>query len=288
MLELVPAVSGATDGHDTEMAVRVYYFLSLVAVGRLDEVTSGISETDPYELQGVLKLVEYEGIRSNLKDSTTFEQNPELEAMITQIISILNDAPSPMTVFVYSLILIRHKKYSDAAKYLGPISPIHPDCCTILALVYLYLSRPDLAIMEVNKINSLGLSKIGQIVESWVNSFSGTADKARSTFYLFEELSASNIKTNNILTGSILTKIQLGEFSTAEKQIDSILSSGNFSTEILALAITVFSITGNDKKVEMAKLKLHSINPKHPLLIDIIQQEHSIDKIVREYQALMN
>lgn len=286
VVDAVTSVAGTLEDFATEITLRVYYFLALHALGQDASVLEAITDEDPVEFLVLRALVRHQAAAA-----AGDTQEAESQAVfVTQVFAEQQNSGqlSPQTVFVGSLLFLGRGQYSEAVRHLGVVSPADPDCIALLALAYTRLSRNDLALIEVNKLNTLGVSTVAQVVESWANVASGTAEKARTTFYLFQELQAAN-QSSLLLAGSILTKLQLGEVAQAAAQLEQIISNSgpNVPADVLALAITAFSMGGNEEKADKARAMLLKVNPRHPLIAKLVEQEAAIDSIIAEYKTLM-
>ncbi|KAJ3056591.1 hypothetical protein HK097_005754 [Rhizophlyctis rosea] len=262
---------------------RVFLHRAQIAQGRYNLVTSEISDSDPAELRAVKILARYVQASNGGKATGKETAVTEIQALVDEGANGL----SSLVQLIAGTIYYGEGAYDEALRAVVQ-SPKQLECVALLVQTYLKLNRPDLAQKEVEKLKTWADdATLAQLVEAWVNLYSGgTTGKAQEAYYIFEELASSKVATSKLLTGQSVSRMQEGRFSDAEELLLESLNKNPNDAETLANLAICASATGKPSEVANRYInQLKDVSPSHPFVEELQLKESLFDRTAQRFTA---
>ncbi|MBW0476830.1 hypothetical protein O181_016545 [Austropuccinia psidii MF-1] len=173
----------------------------------------------------------------------------------------------------------------------------------VALLVSLYLSprirRPDLARALYRSAKSWADDAILlQMAEAWISAITGSAAGSasgkdpggyQSAFYVFDEMtntstaSPDHVNVNG-LNGKAVTQLAMGHVDEAQANLVEALRINPEDESALANAIVIRAhLDSEDSETSNLLEKLKSINPRHPLIVDLDQHSILFDEAAKKF-----
>ncbi|KAJ1547257.1 hypothetical protein HK405_006343, partial [Cladochytrium tenue] len=231
---------------------RVYLARAQIAQGRPEaavaSATTGPASSSP-EVRAALCLARH-AAAARAADSTAARAAALADARALAPADAA--AASPLTAVLVASVFCREDLHEDALRVLHPF-PKHLECAALTVQVYLKMNRADLARKEVATIKTWADdATLAQLVEAWVNLFSGE-EKVQDAFYTFDELSSSGTAAASaaprLLVGKAVARMHAGSFAEAEELLLEALNRDSSDPEALANMVACSRAAGKPAEV---------------------------------------
>jgi len=170
----------------------------------------------------------------------------------------------------------------DALKLLATL-PKDLECAAMIVQIYLKMDRVDLAKKELTAIRSWADdATLAQLIEAWVDTYSGDTKKYQDAYYIFEELASSKVATSSLLNGQAVCRMQAGRFDDAEAVLMESVQKDSRDPETLINLIVCATSTGRDTTKFYTALR--EAAPNHAFLRDLASKENQFDDLALKYQ----
>ncbi|KAH9825297.1 coatomer epsilon subunit-domain-containing protein [Melampsora americana] len=177
---------------------------------------------------------------------------------------------------------------------------------SVSLLIYLYLTpklnRPDLARMLYKSVKVWADDAILlQMTEAWIGTITGSGANTngkesggyQSAFYVFDEISSSHSSSDSSvsinltgLNGKAVTQLAMGHLEEAQANLIEALKSNPKDETTLANSIVASGHADSAVSTAAEHLQqLRSINPSHPLIIDLDRQSALFDEAASKFVA---
>ncbi|POW11288.1 hypothetical protein PSHT_08521 [Puccinia striiformis] len=216
------------------------------------------------------------------------------EALIEEIADEENDGPDSVLRVTLATILTLAENLSLAVFILKQGVQLK-SLEAVAALIYLYLSprlrRPDLLAWADDAI-------LLQMAEAWIGATTGSSagnSKGRepggyqSAFYVFDEVTNTAVsKPNQInivgLNGKAITQLAMGHVEEAQANLAEALKADPENENALANSIAISArLEATPSETTTSIEKLRSLNPKHPLIVDLDRQSALFDEAASHF-----
>ncbi|KAJ3293435.1 hypothetical protein HK104_004470 [Borealophlyctis nickersoniae] len=273
-----PSTTPRTDSAKVER--RVFLHRAYVAQGRYNLVTSEIGPNDAPELQAVSILARY-------MQASGAGNNAGKEAAVGDMGTLMGEGTNGLSTIVQLVagtVLYHEGRFEDVLRAVVQ-SPKNLECVALATQTYLKLDRPDLARKEVEKLKTWADdATLAQLIEAWVNLYSGGEEKAQESYYIFEELASSKVSTSKLLTGQAVCRMQAGRFADAEALLLESLNKNAADPETLANLAICANATGKPAEVATRYLnQLKDASPNHPFIQELQLKESLFDRAAQRY-----
>lgn len=175
---------------------------------------------------------------------------------------------------------------------------------SVSLLIYLYLTfkvkRPDLARMLYKSVKGWADDAILlQMTEAWIGTVTGSGANTngkesggyQSAFYVFDEISSStgsdSVSVNVAgLNGKAVTQLAMGHVEEAQANLSEALKANPKDETTLANSIVASGHADSAVSTAGEHLEqLRSINPSHPLIVDLDRQLALFDEAASKFVA---
>ncbi|KAH6560461.1 hypothetical protein BASA62_010471 [Batrachochytrium salamandrivorans] len=242
-----PATTPRTDAGKLDR--RVLLHRAYICHGRFNLVLSELAENETaVELRAVRLLAQY-------LSSPHGQQQQQAVCFLT----------SPLT--------------EDALRLLV-CAPKHLECVALAVQIYLKMDRVDLAKKELASFRTWADdATLAQLIESWVNIFSGGPEKYQEAFYIFEELSSTGTITSKLLTSKAVALIQARKFEDADAVLLEALNKNPNDPDTLAnMIVTATALQKPANVLHQFMSQLKDVAPQHPLVQEQALKESLFDR----------
>ncbi|RKO92672.1 coatomer epsilon subunit-domain-containing protein, partial [Blyttiomyces helicus] len=164
-------------------------------------------------------------------------------------------------------------------------SPRNLECVALATQIYLKLDRPDLARKEVEKLKTWADdASLAQLIEAWVNSYSGGEAKYQESFYIFEELASSLAPTSRLLTSEAVCRMQTLKFAEAEQLLLTALNQNPNDPEALANLVICSKALGKpDDVASLYMNQLKDASPAHIFVQELDLKSSLFDRCAQRW-----
>jgi len=226
------------------------------------------------------------------------------EALIEEIADEENDGPDSVLRVTLATILTLAENLSLAVFILKQGVQLK-SLEAVAALISLYLSpklrRSDLARSLYTSAKAWADDAILlQMAEAWIGATTGSAagnsngrepGGYQSAFYVFDEVTNTALANPNHvnlvgLNGKAITQLAMGHVDEAQANLTEALKVDPENETALANSIVIsarLESTPPDTATTIEKLK--SLNPKHPLIVDLDRQSALFDEAASQFVA---
>ncbi|PLW32815.1 hypothetical protein PCANC_18825 [Puccinia coronata f. sp. avenae] len=226
------------------------------------------------------------------------------EALIEEIADEENDGPDSVLRVTLATILILAENLSMAVFILKQGVQLK-SLEAVAALISLYLSprlrRPDLARSLYTSAKAWADDAILlQMAEAWIGATTGSAagnsngrepGGYQSAFYVFDEITNTAVsKPHQVnvvgLNGKAITQLAMGHVEEAHANLTEALKVDPDNENALANSIVISArLETPPSDVTTTIQKLKSLNPKHPLIVDLDRKNALFDEAASQFVA---
>ncbi|KAH9460047.1 hypothetical protein MJO28_004291 [Puccinia striiformis f. sp. tritici] len=224
------------------------------------------------------------------------------EALIEEIADEENDGPDSVLRVTLATILTLAENLSLAVFILKQGVQLK-SLEAVAALIYLYLSprlrRPDLARnLYISAKAWADDAILLQMAEAWIGATTGSSagnsngrepGGYQSAFYVFDEVTNTAVsKPNQInivgLNGKAITQLAMGHVEEAQANLAEALKADPENENALANSIAISArLEATPSETTTSIEKLRSLNPKHPLIVDLDRQSALFDEAASHF-----
>ncbi|KAJ1921026.1 hypothetical protein H4219_000884 [Mycoemilia scoparia] len=195
------------------------------------------------------------------------------------------DISSPTFALLASLVYISNEANEEAVKLLIP-HETNLECSALLIQTYLLLNRGDLAKQALQQRGrNFDDALLIQLAEAWVKlKTDGSESAANSAYFIFDEVARStSMSTVTLLNSMAVAKLHQGQYPEAKTYLLEALEKDENNPETLANLVVHANVTGTglEDMVEYS-VKLETVAPKHPFLVDIREKDSQFDQLAAE------
>ncbi|EFP77684.1 hypothetical protein PGT21_017427 [Puccinia graminis f. sp. tritici] len=226
------------------------------------------------------------------------------EALIEEIADEENDGPDSVLRVTLATILTLAENLSLAIFILKQGVQLK-SLEAVAALISLYLSprlrRPDLARSLYTSAKAWADDAILlQMAEAWIGATTGSAagnsngrepGGYQSAFYVFDEVTNTAVtKPNQVnvvgLNGKAITQLAMGHVEEAQANLTEALKADPENENTLANSIVISArLESPPSEIATSIQKLKTLNPKHPLIVDLDRQSALFDEAASQFVA---
>lgn len=255
---------------ENELPARILQLRAQLALHQYSDVLSTVSassaKTTP-DLAAVRACASYlSGQTSALADAETLAEshsdNLSVQLLAGTVLAAAGDYDKALT------LLSKHQGSLDAV--------------ALIIQIHLLQNRPDLAAKEARSARSFAQDALlVNLAESWIGMREGGEQAYQQAFYVFEELAQSPSQTSvNSLVAQAVSELHLGRYPEAEVALQQALEKDATNQDALANSAVLYSILGDDAKVQEIKSKLDS---ESELIKGLTEKKSAFDAACAKY-----
>ena len=210
----------------------IYLYRSYAAQKKFSVVCNDLKNADTPELKAVRIFVEYMSSQANhLKSKNA------LDELVASSKSMFMPPERWPLLVLGATIYLNEDDVKSALQLLNQLE--HIECLAMKVHIFLSLSRVDLAICELKKMQELDEDcSLTQIVHAWVRLSTGS-EKVQDAFYTFQELADKYGSTPMLLNGMASAQMSQGKFEQAESTLQEALEKDPNNPDTLANFVVV-------------------------------------------------
>ncbi|KAH6581901.1 hypothetical protein BASA61_008789 [Batrachochytrium salamandrivorans] len=267
-----PATTPRTDAGKLDR--RVLLHRAYICHGRFNLVLSELAENETaVELRAVRLLAQY---------LSSPHGQQQQQAVVADAMAMAKSLPFNTSPVVYVLLgtVFSHESLTEDALRLLVCAPKHLECVALAVQIYLKMDRVDLAKKELASFRTWADdATLAQLIESWVNIFSGGPEKYQEAFYIFEELSSTGTITSKLLTSKAVALIQARKFEDADAVLLEALNKNPNDPDTLAnMIVTATALQKPANVLHQFMSQLKDVAPQHPLVQEQALKESLFDR----------
>ena len=238
---------------------------------------------------------------SPMSKAKTDKLGEAAEALIEEIADEENDGPDSVLRVTLATILTLAENLSLAVFILKQGVQLK-SLEAVAALISLYLSprlrRPDLARnLYISAKAWADDAILLQMAEAWIGATTGSAagnsngrepGGYQSAFYVFDEVTNTTAAKPNVvgLNGKAITQLAMGHVEEAQANLAEALKVDPENENTLANSIVISArLESPPTEIATSIQKLKTLNPKHPLIVDLDRQSALFDDAASQFVA---
>ncbi|KAL2916109.1 hypothetical protein HK105_204200 [Polyrhizophydium stewartii] len=243
-----PATTPRTERGKVDRQVLLHR--AYISHGRFNLVLSEITDRDPVELRAVRTLAKV----------LAAPAGAGREAAVAEAAALAESLPAdanPVAFVVLGTVFYHDGRFDDALRLLVR-APKHLESIALAVQIYLKIDRPDLAKKELKALKAWADdATLAQLIEAWINIYSGGPDKYQEAFYIFEELANTSTATSKLLTCK---------------------ANPNDPDTIANMIVTATALHKPLNVVNQLVSQLKDVAPNHPLAQELALKESLFDR----------
>lgn len=255
---------------------KFFIYRSYIGQGQYRMVLDQVNPAAPIELQAVRLVALYSGGDRAAKDQAV--------AGIKDLLSNPDAAGNAHVMLIVGTIFAHEQDYKEALKYTHQSS--HLETMSLVAHIYLSMSRPDLARKQVGLMSEQDDdATLTKLAGAWVALAEG-GDKYQEALYEFQELGEKYSLSLEMMNGLALCNLHLGKFDEAEQHLQDALSkSANDVDTLVNMIVCMQHLRKPVDVVNRYISQLRTIAPSHPWMARYSDLESSFERCSAQMSA---
>lgn len=209
----------------------------------------------------------------------------EIEKCINDMKEILNlYQTSDIVAVIGATLFYVHGAYDEALSYVHQRTK-NLESVALTVQIFLKLNRPNLAQQQVKQLKSWADDDtLAQLIEAWVNLYTGGPDKYQEAAYAFEELGSSKGSSAHVLSSQAVCKMQAGNFVEAETILLEAMNKNNSDPTTIINLIACATATGKPADlISRYFSQLGDLNANNSYILEIQAKESLFDRCAQRY-----
>jgi len=223
---------------------NIYLYRSYIAQKKFSVVMSETKNASSPELKAVRLFADYTSAKANRSNAKN-----DLDDLVASSKSVFMPPERWPLLVLGATIYLQEEDVKSALQLLNQLE--HIECFAMKIHIYLSLSRIDLAINELKKMQDVDEDcSLTQLTHAWVRLSAGS-DKVQDAFYTFQELADKYGPTPLLLNGMAAAQMSQGKFDLAESSLQEALEKDPNNPDTLANFIVVSQHLNKPQEVIM-------------------------------------
>lgn len=195
--------------------------------------------------------------------------------------NLMNSTDPDVQILVATILAREPDRYGDAIDILNSIDD-SLEAVALLIQIYLITNQLSLAQQTLQSAKAWAQdAELIQLAESWVSLKAGGTDQYQSAFYTAQEFADTAGSPVRMLLAQAVAEIQLGHYEEADGTLQSVLAKEPDMGDALANLVVLQTITGKD--ATETRKKLESVDPTHPMIIEVKEKIEEFDSLKKAY-----